>query len=580
MKENNELIQFSIYKINTEKVEEIILLKEDDDANTIKNKIIVYLSNCIKKGKDNVLISDYDEFSLMLIKSKRNPIWKNIVEYMINNGKIAEDIDNKTIINESTSYILFTVIDNKIYVMTGGRGANYINKFIEKNYGLYLIPKIVDKNNPIIKKVVENNITGNNLSTERITKNVTSVSMEDSLGSIYRELNIQVSKEIAKKLGVIGIEDNKQISILSGDSVVIRKSISLNELKVILKTLSKLENKEDNFILNYFVPIRKKGIKLSYLKEKMIQSIQNEELNKFQLVSDNISQYYYSSYKYQLIKEGECVFESFSPIEFKDIIDTIRDDKGKLYKTKIEEVLYEYEMETLNENGETVIVPERIINLLRGCIEDEKYCFYLLNGSWYVFEEHFFEKLDEKYKSLYDNLKKESDDIVKKYNLLKIAPNEDKYNGMFVEDKRIIKVHTHEIKFIELADLIFFDERNTYLMCNKGSFNGEHVRDLENQITTSSKMIELVLKNDKELIKKYYNELDSKEKEKISQEEFLKLFNKNIVFIAGFTNNYKKETRSPYAKYLLCELYKNLKVSGFDLLITNYTTSESNKKAQ
>ncbi len=102
---------------------------------------------------------------------------------------------------------------------------------------------------------------------------------------------------------------------------------------------------------------------------------------------------------------------------------------------------------------------------------------------------------------------------MKKYNLLKIAPNEDQYNGMFVEDKRIIKVHTHEIKFIELADLIFFDERNTYLMCNKGSFNGEHVRDLENQITTSSKMIELVLKNDKELIKKYYNDLDLKEKE-------------------------------------------------------------------
>ena len=75
----------------------------------------------------------------------------------------------------------------------------------------------MDKNNPIIRKVVENNITGNNLSTERITKNVTSVSMEDSLGSIYRELNIQVSKEIAKKLGVSGIEDNKQISISSGD---------------------------------------------------------------------------------------------------------------------------------------------------------------------------------------------------------------------------------------------------------------------------------------------------------------------------------------------------------------------------
>lgn len=580
MKESSELIQFSIYKINVEKVEETISLKEDENINDIKSKIIEYLRNCIKKGRDNVLISDYDEFTLLLIKSKRNPIWKNMVEYMINNGKIIEDIDNKKIINESTSYILFTIVDNKIYAMTGGRGANYISKFIEKNYGLYLIPKIVDKNNPIIRKVVENNITGNNLSTERITKNVTSVSMEDSLGSIYRELNIQVSKEIAKKLGVSGIEDNKQISISSGDSVVIRKSISLEELKVILKTLSKLEEKEDNFILNYFVPIRKKGIKLSYLKDIMIRSILNNELDKFQLVSDDISQYYFTSSKYILTKENESILVKTSPIEFKDIIDTLMDDKGRLYKTRIEEALYQYELGTMDENGETVIVPDKIINLLRGCIEDENFCYYLLNGTWYVFEEHFFNKLDEKYKLLYDNIQTESEKVVEKFNLTKEANNEDMYNGMFIEDRKIITVHKHEIKFIELADLIFYDDDNIYLMCNKGEFNGEHVRDLENQINTSSKMIELVLRNDKNLIKQYYNDLNEKEKEKIQQDDFLKLFNKQIVFIAGFSKNYKRQTRSPYAKYLLCELEKNLKNSGFNLLITNFTPAENKKKAQ
>ncbi len=571
MRENNELIQFSIYKINVEKVEEIISLKEGENANSIKSKIIEYLRNCIKKGKDNVLISDYDEFTLMLIKSKRNPIWKNIVEYMINNGNVLEDIENYKILNESTSYILFTIVDNKIYAMTGGRGASYISKFIEKNYGLYLIPKIVEKNNPIIRKVVENNITGNNLSTERTTKNATSVSMEDSLGSIYRELSIQVSNEIAKKLGVSGIEDNKQISISSGDSVVIRKSISLEELKVILKTLSKLEEKEDNFILNYFVPIRKKGIKLSYLKEIMVKSILNDELDKFQLLSDDISQYYFTSCEYHLIKEGGCIYKSSSPIEFKDIIDTLKDDKGNLYKTRIEDALNEYEIETVNENGEKVIVADKIINLLRGCIEDEKYCYYLLNGTWYVFEEHFFDMLDEKYKALYDAVQEESKNILKKYDLLKLANNEDEYNDLFKQDERIITVHKHEIKSIELADLIFYDEKNTYLMCNKGVFNGENVRDLENQINTSSSMIELVLKTNKNLLEEYYENLDNTDKVKIEKEEFLKLFlNKKIIYIAGFSKNYKKETRSPYAKYLLCELEKKLKKSGFDLLIMNY----------
>ena len=569
--DNNELTQFSIYKINKEKVKEKIKINNSDSGAIIKNKIIKYLKNYIEKWNDHIFISEYDGFSLLLIKSKRNPIWKNMVKHMMDNGKIIQDISDKNIINESTSYLLFTVIDNKIYAMTGGRGANYISNFIEKNFGLYLIPKIVDKNSNIIKRVLENNITGNNLSTERITKNVTSVSMEDGLGSIYRELSIQVSKDIAKKLGVEGIENNRQISISSGDSVVIRKSISLNELKKILKTLSKLEEKEDNFILNYFVPIRKKGIKLSYIKDIMMQKIQDEDYNSFLLLSDNISEYYYNSYKYQIKENGKCIFEKDSPIELNDVVNLIKDDKGRLFKNRINQMLYDFILETFDENGKTIIYPEKIINLLRGTIENDNYCFYLLNGSWYVFEEHFFQKLDEKYKELFYNIRKESENVVKKYNLLKKVSSEEKYNGKFTHEKGIIKVHTHEIKFIELADLIFFDNDNVYLMCNKGKFNGENVRDLENQIYTASRMIELVLRNDKSLLKKYYNGLDPNEKEKISLSEFLKLFDKRIVFIAGFLNGYKKETRSPYAKYLLCELYKNLKKSGFDLLITNYS---------
>lgn len=569
MKENDELIQFSIYKINEEKAKELLEVNQEKNIEELKNNIIEYLKNCIRKGNDNVLISDYDEFSLMLIKSKRNPIWKHIVEKMINDGKIIEDINNKNILNESTSYILFTIVEGKIYAMTGGRGANYINKFIERNYGLYLIPKIVDKNNPIIKKVVENNITGNNLSTERITKNVTSVSMEDRLGSIYRELSIQVSKDIAEKLGVDGIEDNRQIIVSSGDSVVIRKSISLDELKTILLTLSKLETKEDNFILNYFIPVRKKGIKSSYLKEIMINKIQNEDYYDFQILSDDINEYYFSSYKYVIRENGKEIFEKNEPILLKDIVEILRDDKGRLYKNRIEQMINSFELETQNENGEIIIYPEKIINVLRGSIEDEKNCFYLLNGSWYVFEEHFFEMLDNKYKNLYDNIESTAKKITKEFDLIKDVCNEEEYNGKFEDDKRIIKVHTHQIKSIELADLIFSDNDYTYLMCNKGNFSGANVRDLENQIYTASKMLEMIIMNDKSYLEDYYNGLDNNEKSKLKLEDFKEMFNKPIVFIAGFLTGYNRDTKSPYAKYLLNDLNKNLEISGFKLLITN-----------
>lgn len=571
MSENNEVVQFSIYKINLERVKEKLDITKNISVIELKDNIISYIRNYIKKGNDNVLISDYDDFSLMLIKSKRNPIWKTMVEKMIKDGNVVEDIIDRDILNMSTSYILVAIVEKKIYVMTGGRGANYINKFIEKNYGLYLIPKIVDKNNPIIKKIVENNISGNNLSTERITKNATSVSTENRLGSIYRELSVQVSKDIAKKIGVAGIEGNKQIAISTGDSIVIRKSISLNELKTILKTLSNLEKKKDNFILNYFVPIHKKGIKGSDLKKILIEKIKSEEYDDFQILSDKISEYYFTASKY-IIKENEkIIFEKETPITLEDVVEIFKDEKGKLHKNKIAAMLDKCDLEAIDEYGEYVTEPEKIFDLLRGSFEDSGNCFYLLNGAWYIFEEHFFDMIDDEYKNLYDQIKPLADEILDKFKLVKKdVKNEDIYNDCFKSNKHIIKAHKKEIKFIELADLIFFDEKNTYLMCNKGSFTGAHVRDLENQILTASKMIETVRKSDKDYLKDYYKRLEESEKLKITLEEFIKIFEKNIVFIAGFLEGYKKKTKSPYAKYLLNDLNKNLEMSGFKLIIANY----------
>lgn len=572
MEKNKEFTQFSIYKINLEKVKEEINISNFDILE-IKKNIISYIRNYIKNNNDDVLISNYEDFTLMFIKSKRNPIWKKIVGEMIYNGEITEDIIDKNIINESTSYILFTILDNKIYAMTGGRGAVYINKFIEKNYGLYLIPKIVKKNNPIIKKVVENNITGNNLSTEKITKNATSVSMEDRIGSVFRQLSIQLSKDIATEIGINEIEDNRRITILSGDSIVIRKSITLEELRKILTALSNIENKNDNFILNYFVPIRKMGIKITDAKNLMIDTIIREGIGKFELISDNISEYYFSPYEYRLIKGNECIYYKTSPIELSEIIDSIKNDDGIIHKNKLIDILFNVEIETIDENGQIEFKEEKIYNLLRGCIEYNGHCLYLLNGNWYVFEKHFLEKLDEKFNELYSDKKEKSEKVIKKYNLIKQAKNEEEYNESFKNDNQIIKGHRAVIKNVEVADLIFYDNENIYLMCNKGKFTGENVRDLENQIETSSKMLESILKNDKNLIEELYNKIEKNERDKIKLNDFKNIFNKKKVFIAGFTDGYKEGTKSIYAKYLLCDLNEKLNEYGYGLLLTNLVKS-------
>ena len=573
---DNELVQFSIYKIDIEKLKELMEITEEKEIYELKSSLIEYIDTLIRNNNDTVVLADYDEFSLLFIKTKREPIWKGLIEKMFEEtSNIGYSI---SVFNQSSSYIIFTIIDEKIYAMTGGRGANYISRFIEKNYGLYLIPKIVDRNNQIIKRVSENNITGNNLSTERVTKNATSVSMEDGLGNIYRELSIQISKNIAKKLGVDGIDDDKQISVTNGDSIIIRKSISLEELKIILSKLSKLEESEDKFILNYFVPIRKKGISQAYVRNLMINELLQDNCNSFQLLSDNISEYYFSSSKYILTLDDQELINSDTPISLQEVLFSTTHGTKELTKTKIEKILMNCELETKGENGEIIINKQRVFDLIQGIIEDEEHCFFLINGSWYIFEKHFFDTIDRNYKYLFDANVEESNIVLKKFDLQRIAKSEDSYNDMFKDNKKIIKVHKHEIKYIELADLIFYDGINVYLMCNKGTFGGAQVRDLENKINTSMQMLSVIRKNDKKLLMEYYQGLEKNEKGKIPEEDFMNLFKKQITFVAGFLKGYKRETKSPYAKYLLCELDKKLRKNGYNFLIMNYSLDD--KKIQ
>ena len=139
--------------------------------------------------------------------------------------------------------------------------------------------------------------------------------------------------------------------------------------------------------------------------------------------------------------------------------------------------------------------------------------------------------LTSQYQDLFSENEEISKKIALKYGLTKKCKNEDDYNDMFINDSNVIKGHKNLIFQIELADLIYWDEDNLYLMCNKGTFNGEHVRDLQNQIYTSSKMLQSIKINDRARLEEYYEKLNINEKEKISKANFLKLFNKNTVLI-------------------------------------------------
>lgn len=151
--------QFSIYKIDFDSVETTFKLdekKQDEDyvpfiCDLIVNSIVDLVK---EKPNDGLYKIKLGEFRGVVFKTIHNPAWKDTLKYVMSNNEIEhqEKISTYFLTNTNVSYVLLYKHSGCIYAMTGGYGSNYISKFIEKNYGLYLIPKIISKDNPVVKK--------------------------------------------------------------------------------------------------------------------------------------------------------------------------------------------------------------------------------------------------------------------------------------------------------------------------------------------------------------------------------------------------------------------------------------------
>jgi len=575
--------QFSIYRIDFEKV--ITDFFSEGTSPTIDD-ILKAMINSIEKllrGKDNCegfsrLKSDgYEGF---VFKTCHIPDWKSLLQQIIKNNEIKNvpELPHDFLNNKNISYILFRIQKDSLYVMTGGYGSFLVTKYVEKNYGLYLLPKIVKKENPVVKNVIENNLTGNRASTQRINRANTSFISEQDLSSIYKQLNVEIDRELATLLGV-SFEENesssKKINLINKDSLVIRRSFSLKDLSNIIAKLNKLEKQPDHFALNYLVLAKKKGYKRENLVRQLVENFKNEKHDSFILIGDDLENYVINADYYRIIKDdGEIFLESTTPVSLKDLFQELRRSDTRITSSLISSILKKWKIETRDKDGHIELYPQSILYTLQGFLEygaNRQPC-YLINGEWYVFDNVYSDLLNKVYKELFEQKAIKSSQVMQKYNLKKFAANEEEYNEALKVETNIIVSHTALHHNVEIADAIFWDDTTLFLMHNKGTFNGIGSRDLLNQILTAAEYLQKNrLLNGSKFLAEYYEQIckihNTSRLKLVTMQEFVQLFSdKKICFIAGFLKGYTKNSRSVYAKYLTIEADKKLSDKGYEYI--------------
>ena len=564
--------RFSIYKIDIEKIIKITEAKKFKDTKYLLKGMFNYIIGIINK-KEPINLSKIitEDFVGVYFETSNPPDWKHLIINLMENSNINnEDNDDWIMENISVSYILFYTVNNSIYACTGGHGSYYIKKFIDYYFGLYLIPKLFEKTHPILKRVIENDLIGNRVSSQFTNRNLTSFINEEDLGSIYKQMNIEIDRKLAEELGIQFDENEskkKKLGIENKDSIVISRSLSISELKLVISKINKLEQRKDKFTLSYFIPANKNGVKDSKLIDIMVNEyfLQNK-FDSISVVSDDFERYYFNSDKFYIKNdEEEVLLEQENPISLCDVFDLIK-ERNEFNKTKILYAIKKYKIFTIDNLGEDLLFPIPLYQSFQGFVEHDEITYYLINGKWYCFNGKYLKNLNEIYKSLYTTFVDHSKELITKYELENSNRlHEDEYNKTFRKSKNVIFAHTVLVNNVELADLIFWDDNNIYLMHNKTKFDGAGARDLANQILVASELLmKSRLNSSSKIFKDYYSLLKSKKEneenliQRISESEFVSLFNKNVVYIAGFIKNYKENTKSTYGKYLIYDLNNRL----------------------
>lgn len=586
----NSETQYSIYKINFETVETAFSNISHGSNNTeyaenIITELINSITKTIKDKKKSLICAiSYQGLKGVIFKTTHYPSWGDVANQIISNNETQPQIiDENFLTNTNVSYVYFYLCDDKVFAVTGGYGSNYISKFAEKNFGLYLLPKIINKDNSVIKSILQNNLLGNQTASQRTNKNSTSIQSEQDMSSIFRQLSIEATRDIAENIGITFNEEesqNKKINIVNKDSIVIHRSISIAELKQVINRICDVEKMTDNFALNYLVLARKKGLKNNELYEELIQTLVDGKFNHFMLTGDDYTAFLTCANKYIIRDEqtDEILIESEDAITFLDIIALLTNKNKSTYK----KMLKNWTISTADNAGNMSLYPISIFDAIQGFVEfgEKKQPCYLFNGQWYVFDSKFSDILDAEFKEIFNQQSSRRNTYTSLFGLIRNFSTEDDYNKAIKKEGKYIVAHTALIDNVEIADIIIFSDDQIFLMHNKDSFNGTGARDVSNQIITSASYLQQMLAsaNRDDFLEKYYASIAAKYKNGIKipvdKTEFKKYFqgSHKIHYLIGYLKGYDENSRSTYAKYLTVEVIKKLLDKGFDctpLLISN-----------
>lgn len=599
---SEQKIQIAIYKID-----------EDAQLFTDTESIITALSDHIVSKdfeKQNLVANTRQGYEMALFykKNPMNPKWKDFLNEVVSDGQnILKDRQSW---GESFVLLLFNNSSGNLYAATGGMGYHVVQDFIDDDFGVDILARLMTKDDKILRSVKEKNVIGGVLGTTKFFRKNYNLFENDGFGKIYQELTSSLNKGILRdRFGFSEEELKNDSNCIAKTSFKISKSISIDQLLQIINGCESIyddENLTPISINNVEKVVKKKNVELinaleGVLLDQLWQTFnENDGSYQFDICHKDFEKYLTAS-KYIFKKNyseanffGETVFENLRDInELFDILHVSErrpEDKESFVDLVKSLKVYTYNEET----EEQPLTKGWLLHHLFGdvSLEDDKY--FLIDNNWYKIKPSFISELNESCNSFitsnYDNGLEQSWDFANN-------ENENAYNAKFISENplndRVVVLDKITPENIEPCDILKWDDSNLYFYHVKAGF-GNTLRDLCSQVFIAASELQSDVNSSQEYIGKIYDHLLSKRNSEdeyfasafsqtinMTKDQFVGLFgNKKMVFVLAVLDTATNERTinddisvfgSNIAKFSLQELVKGMRGLGIEFRITQIT---------
>lgn len=513
-------------------------------------------------------------------KSESVSSWKTFLP-----GEITENEDFNI---QGPSFVLFAIIEDRIFAIIGGSAIVVITRYLNQNFGIDLYEKIADPINDVITWIESRGITGNLSYQATRYRNQQKLIDAISFTRIPFRINLILRRDLIDTVfDFLEISETDNVHISIGSSFHLKWRISFSETHTLLNRLHYIMDSTDEISLSQFSRVKDKKLIGDHLRLQLYSEVRDDMIRIFSPENNPFGtrldldfahpsklEAFYECNNYKMYERGaqlpfyesdtrdglyieglKFLFENAdpqNPQDFNHIISGIRVYGYKDLDRKTHAMFADHLTCEINFDGRPA---------------------FLIDTRWYRVRRDFIETINSQCSSM----------ITSNYwnnnPLEHLWGNQDEgdYNLQYNDTEGFLVLDKMLGQNIELCDLMYEAENTIYLIHVKKGFDAK-IRDLANQISISSTRLNNDIKSGSfefvDMVIERYN--NANPDRVLSIEEFRAKFKKEIVYVMAFnsqlSNNRKvvgnmASVRSNIAKFSLIQSIREMQTDSYSLKI-------------